>query len=78
MPIDQVDIVRMCATCRREFETITVKKDNMRLFVDGKVWCEGCQSEQPEARDIAERLETIRVEQQNYPISPTSGPPRLG
>ena len=77
MPIDQVAIVRMCGGCRDEIETITVKKDNMRLFVDDKVWCEGCQSEQPEVRDIAGRLETIQTEQQNYPVSPTSGPPRM-
>ena len=78
MPIDQVAIVRMCGTCRAEVEVITVKKDNMRLFVDDRVWCEVCQSEQPEIRDVAGRLDTIRVEQQNYPVSPTSGPPRLG
>lgn len=78
MPIDQVSISRMCGACRQEFEVITVKKDNMRLFVDEKVWCESCQSEQPEVRDIAGRLDTIRTEQQNYPVSPTSGPPRLG
>ena len=77
MPIDQVSIVRMCGGCRHELEVITVKKDNMRLFVDEKVWCDGCQSEQPEVRDIAGRLETIRTEQDNYPISPTSGPPQL-
>ncbi len=78
MPIDQVSIVRMCGFCRWEVETISVKKDNMRLFVDDKVWCEVCQSEQPEIRDIAGRLETIGLEQQSYPVSPTSGPPRLG
>ena len=77
MPIDQVSIVRMCGACRQEIETISVKKDNMRLFVDDRVWCEGCQSEQPEVRDIAGRLDTIRMEQQNYPVSPTSGPPVL-
>jgi hypothetical protein len=77
MPIDQVSIVRMCGGCRDEIETITVKKDNMRLFVDDVVWCETCQSEQPEVRDIAGRLETISTEQQNYPVSPTSGPPIL-
>ncbi len=77
MPIDQVSIVRMCGACRCEIETITVKKDNMRLFVDEPVWCERCQSEQREVRDIAGRHESIRMEQQNYPESPTSGPPQL-
>ncbi|MDE2779162.1 MAG: hypothetical protein OXI91_05730 [Chloroflexota bacterium] len=77
MPIDQVSILRMCGACRHEIETITVKKDNMRLFVDEKVWCELCQSEQPEVRDVAGRLETIRTEQRHYPVSPTSGPPVL-
>lgn len=77
MPIDQVSIVRMCGACRSEIEVISVKKDNMRLFVDEKVWCEVCQSEQPEVRDVAGRLETIRIEQTNYPVSPTSGPPVL-
>lgn len=77
MPIDSVAIVRMCGGCRAEIETITVKKDNMRLFVEERVWCEGCQSEQPEVRDIAGRFETIRKEQGSYPVSPTSGPPRM-
>ena len=77
MPIDQVSVVRMCGACRFEVEVITVKKDNMRLFVDDKIWCEICQSEQPEVRDVAGRLETIRTEQSNYPVSPTSGPPVL-
>lgn len=77
MPIDQVSIIRMCGACRREIETIAVKKDNMRLFVDDKVWCEGCQSEQPEVRDIVGRLETIGQEQSSYPVSPTSGPPKM-
>ena len=77
MPIDEVSIVRMCGHCRCEIETIKVKKDNMRLFVDDEVWCDICQSHQPEARDIAGRQESIRTEQQNYPESPTSGPPQL-
>ncbi len=77
MPIDQVSIVRMCGACRLEIETISVKKDNMRLFVDEKVWCEVCQSEQPEVRDVAGRQETIGLEQRSYPVSPTSGPPIL-
>ena len=77
MPIDQVSIVRMCGACRSEVEVISVKKDNMRLFVYDKIWCDKCQSEQPEVRDVAERLETIRTEQANYPVSPTSGPPVL-
>ena len=47
MPIDEVSVVRMCGACRSEIETITVKKDNMRLFVDDEVWCEGCQCNQP-------------------------------
>ena len=78
MPIDQVSIVRMCGACRQEIEINSIKKDNMQLFVDQKVWCESCQSEQPEVRDIAGRLETIGIEQQSYPVSPTSGPPVLG
>ena len=77
MPIDAVDIVRMCGGCRSEIETITVKKDNMRLFVDEEVWCERCQGSYPEVRDIAGRIDTIRSEQQSYPESPTSGPPVL-
>lgn len=77
MPIDSVAVVRLCGGCRAEIETLTVKKDNMRLFVDAEVWCEVCQCQQPEVRDIAGRLETIRSEQQSYPESPTSGPPQL-
>ena len=77
MPIDEVSIVRMCGGCRNEIETITVKKDNMRLFVDEEEWCESCQRHQPEVRDIAGRHDAIRTEQRNYPQSPSSGPPQL-
>ncbi|MFQ6030341.1 MAG: hypothetical protein ACE5Q6_22940 [Dehalococcoidia bacterium] len=77
MPIDQVDIVRMCGEHRHVIETITVKKDNMRLFTDEEVWCPECNAYTPEVRDIAGRQESIQQEQQSYPESPTSGPPRM-
>ena len=77
MPIDQVSLIRMCGECRHEIETISVKKDNMRLFVDEEVWCEVCQANKPEVRDIEGRRVAIQTEQQNYPESPTSGPPIL-
>jgi len=77
MPIDQVTIVRMCRDCGTVIETLTVKKDNMRLFSDEEVWCPKCEANKPEIRDIAGRQESIAKEQQSYPESPTSGPPRL-
>jgi hypothetical protein len=67
MPIDEVKIVRMCRECRTEIETMTVKKDNMRLFSDELVWCPNCQAERPEVRDIAGRHAAIQKEQGSYP-----------
>ena len=37
MPIDSVAVVRLCGGCRAEIETLTVKKDNMRLVVAEEV-----------------------------------------
>jgi hypothetical protein len=67
MPIDEVKIVRMCRECRTEIETLTVKRDNMRLFSDELVWCPKCQAEKPEVRDIAGRRKAIQKEQGSYP-----------
>lgn len=67
MPIDEVKIVRMCRECRTEIETLTVKKDNMRLFSDELVWCPNCQAEKPEVRDVAGRRNAIQKEQGSYP-----------
>lgn len=67
MPIDEVTIVRICQECGTEIETLTVKKDNMRLFSSELVWCPRCQAEKPEVRDIAGRLATVQREQDSYP-----------
>ena len=67
--IDQVTIIRRCSVCTTEFETITVKKDNMMLSSRALVWCANCEEERPERRDIADRLDTIREEQGSYPPS---------
>ena len=68
-PIDQVTIIRKCSVCTTEIETITVKKDNMMLASRALLWCPECESDRPERRDIAERMETIREEQASYPPS---------
>ena len=77
--IDQVSIVRKCSVCDTEVETVQVKKDNMMLSSKELIWCPGCESEHPERRDIAGRMETIREEQASYPQSqmavPFGGPP---
>ena len=67
MPITDVEVVRSCRVCGAEFETIKVKKDNMRLFSDELVWCEACGAERPENRDIAGRQDSIAREQASYP-----------
>jgi hypothetical protein len=67
----------MCRDCGTVIETLTVKKDNLRLFSDEEIWCPKCEANKPEIRDIAGRQESIAKEQQSYPESPTSGPPRL-
>ena len=67
MPIDEVSIVRQCNECGTEIETLTVKKDNMRLFSDELVWCPKCNADMPEVRDIAGRQNSIQQEQASYP-----------
>ena len=69
MPIDQVTIIRMCADCRTEIETMSVKKDNMRLFSDETVWCPTCNADKPEVRDIAGRSKSIEIEIGSYPAN---------
>jgi Zn finger protein HypA/HybF involved in hydrogenase expression len=67
MPIDEVNVVRLCKECGTEIETIKVKKDNMRLFSNELVWCPQCQAERPEVRDIAGRRQAVQQEQASYP-----------
>lgn len=69
MPTDQVTIVRMCAHCRTEIETMSVKKDNMRLFSDETIWCPQCNRDMPEIRDIAGRVQSIHLEVESYPAN---------
>ena len=68
-PIDQVTIIRRCRVCSTEIETMTVKKDNMMLSSRALIWCPECETDRPERRDIADRLETIEGEQASYPPS---------
>ena len=72
--IDQVTIVRSCRVCSTEIETITVKKDNMMLSSRAPVWCPGCGAERPERRDIVDRLDAIKHEQDSYPPSRMAAP----
>ncbi len=67
MPIDEVSVIRRCKECETEIETLTVKKDNMRLCSDELVWCPKCNAEKPEVRDIAGRQDSIQREQASYP-----------
>jgi hypothetical protein len=67
MPIDGVNVVRICKECGAEIETFKVKKDNMRLFSNELVWCPQCQAERPEVRDIAGRRKSVQQEQASYP-----------
>ena len=69
MPIDQVTITRMCAECRTEIETMSVKQDNMRLFSAETVWCPTCNGDKPEVRDIAGRAKSIEDEIGSYPAN---------
>ena len=72
--IDQVSIVRKCSVCETEVETIQVKKDNMMLSSKELIWCPGCETERPERRDIADRMQTIEAEQASYPPSQLAVP----
>ena len=67
MPINEVEIVSSCAECGTEFETVTVKKDNMMLTTNEQVWCSKCQPARSHVRDMAGRLKSIEEEQQSYP-----------
>ena len=69
MPSDEVTLVRICGKCRFRIETFSVKKDNMMMFTNEKIWCPHCQSDQPEMRDVAGRQESIDREVNSYPKS---------
>ena len=73
-PINRVSILRSCSICNLGIETIQVKKDNMMLSSRELLWCSNCETEQPEYRDIADRMDTIRMEQSSYPL-PTLATP---
>ena len=67
MPINEVEIVSSCVVCGTEFETVTVKKDNMMLTTNEQAWCSKCQADCSQVRDVAGRLDSIEKEQQSYP-----------
>ena len=67
MPITDVEIVISCAECGTEIETVSVKKDNMMLSTKELAFCPKCQTDRPQVRDVAGRLESIEQEQQSYP-----------
>ena len=69
MPITEVTLVRICRNCNQDIETFTVKKDNLQMFSDATVWCDTCQSHQPEYLDIAGRRDAIKIEQESYPAN---------
>ena len=69
MPITEVTLMRICGSCNQVIETFTVKKDNLQMFSDSTVWCDNCQSEQPEHLDIAGRNDAIKTEQDSYPAN---------
>jgi hypothetical protein len=70
MPINEVTIVSRCARCSYVLATTTVKKDNMRLMSSDLVWCEKCQADCPQVRDILDRESTVSGEQSSYPGNP--------
>ena len=69
MPGEEVTIVQICGRCHSEIGTFTVKKDNMMLSSEEKIWCSKCEAYTPEVRDIAGRLDSIQREIDSYPKS---------
>ena len=69
MPITEVTLMRICGNCNQVIETFTGKKDNLQMFSDATVWCDNCQSDQPEHLDIAGRKDAIKMEQDSYPAN---------
>ena len=67
MPINEVQVIRSCKECNTEIETISVKKDNMRLITEDLTWCPTCNKDTNEGRDIAGRADSIKIEQDSYP-----------
>ncbi len=67
MPINEVNVTRSCKECNTEIETISVKKDNMRLITEDLTWCPTCNKDTNEVRDIAGRTDSIKIEQDSYP-----------
>ncbi len=71
MPGDTVSVVRSCAVCGTEIETLSVKKENLFLRARGTVDCPKCGKPQPEARDVAGRIASIVAEIKTHPKSYT-------
>ena len=67
MLINEVQVIRSCKECNSEIETISVKKDNMRLITEDLTWCPTCNKDTNEVRDIAGRADSIKIEQDSYP-----------
>ncbi len=67
MPGDTVTVVRSCAVCGTEIETLSVKKENLVLRARGTVECPRCGKPQPERRDVAGRLASIEAEIKTHP-----------
>jgi hypothetical protein len=76
MPGDEVTVVQRCGKCDGELGTFSVKKDNLFLTSEERIWCPDCNEETAEVRDIAGRAEAIRKEIAGYPKAVPAQLPR--
>ena len=67
MPADEVTVAQLCGKCNAQLSTFNVKKDNLFLTCEDKIWCPHCGEETPEERDVAGRLDSIKRELESYP-----------
>ena len=75
MPSEEVTVVQHCGKCHAQLSTFDVKKDNMMLSTEDKIWCPHCNENTPEVRDLPGRLEAIRREIASYPKAVPASPP---
>ena len=64
---DEVEITQTCGVCHAELGSLSVKKENMMLTTSDRIWCNHCQAEQPEVRDVTGRRTAILAEETTLP-----------
>ena len=69
---EEINVVQKCGVCDEEVGTFSVKQENLMLSSRARIWCPRCQSNTPERRELAGRLESIKREVDSLPPAGSS------